>query len=35
MFDEVKADEVRRPAGLPPAQAASVGADQLVAARLG
>jgi hypothetical protein len=33
-FDELKVDEVRRPKGLPPAQAASAGADQLVAARL-
>jgi hypothetical protein len=34
-FAELKVDEVRRPEGLPPAQAASAGADQLVAARLG
>ncbi|NIK56935.1 hypothetical protein [Kribbella shirazensis] len=33
-FAELKVDEVRRPEGLPPAQAASAGADQLVAARL-
>lgn len=34
-FDEVKVDEVRRPAGVPPGQAASAAADQLIAARLG
>ncbi|WP_327637437.1 hypothetical protein OHB24_03320 [Kribbella sp. NBC_00482] len=34
-FDEVKVDEVRRPEGVPPGQAASAGADQLVATRLG
>jgi hypothetical protein len=33
-FDEVKVDEVRRPEGLPPGQAGSAGADQLVASRL-
>ncbi|MET9318055.1 hypothetical protein ABZX12_40060 [Kribbella sp. NPDC003505] len=33
-FDEVKVDEVRRAAGVPPGQAASAGADGLVAARL-
>lgn len=33
-FSEVKVDEVRRAAGAPPGQAASAGADHLVAARL-
>jgi hypothetical protein len=33
-FDQVKVDEVARPAGLPPGQADSAGADDLVAARL-
>ncbi|ADB31353.1 hypothetical protein Kfla_2277 [Kribbella flavida DSM 17836] len=33
-FDEVRVDEVVRPAGLPPGQAAPADADQLVAARL-
>ncbi|MGW6279985.1 hypothetical protein [Kribbella sp. NPDC055071] len=33
-FDEVRVDEVARPAGLPPGQASSAGADDLVAARL-
>ena len=33
-FDRIEVDEVRRPAGLPPGQAAPAGADDLVAARL-
>ncbi|WP_432943425.1 hypothetical protein ACQPXM_00090 [Kribbella sp. CA-253562] len=33
-FDEVRVDEVGRPAGLPPGQAAPADADGLVAARL-
>lgn len=33
-FDEVRVDEVRRARGVPPGQAASAGADELVAARL-
>ncbi|HEY3558169.1 MAG TPA: hypothetical protein VGL05_11930 [Kribbella sp.] len=33
-FDEVLVDEVRRADGVPPAQAASAGADQLVDSRL-
>lgn len=33
-FDEVRVDEVPRADGLPPGQAASAGAEQLVAARL-
>ncbi|GAA1602834.1 MULTISPECIES: hypothetical protein [Kribbella] len=33
-FDEVKADVVRRTPGVPPAQAASAGADALIKSRL-
>jgi hypothetical protein len=33
-FDEVRVDEVRRSEGVPPGQAASAGADDLVASRL-
>jgi hypothetical protein len=33
-FDEVRVDKVARAAGLPPGQAGSAGADELVAARL-
>ncbi|MGW1341051.1 hypothetical protein ACWCOV_08360 [Kribbella sp. NPDC002412] len=33
-FDEVRVDKVGRAAGLPPGQAASAGADELVASRL-
>lgn len=33
-FDQVRVDEVARPAGLPPGQASSAGADEIVAARL-
>jgi hypothetical protein len=33
-FDEVRVDEVRRSEGVPPGQAVSAGADELVASRL-
>ncbi len=33
-FDEVRVDQVRRSEGVPPGQAASAGADELVASRL-
>jgi hypothetical protein len=33
-FDEVRVDKVRRAAGVPPGQAASPGADDLIASRL-